>query len=99
MVGMFLYLVAVPLFDLRSWCKTPLGNTDTIIHEPGGIDQSIDHQGSQSSDANHFNLEVELSLPSKEGLNVNSIISILYQINKEHAPDVIKNVGSDYEDV
>ena len=31
-------------------------------------------------------------------MNVNLIISILYRINKEQA-DVIKNVGSDYEDV
>ena len=46
-----------------------------------------------------MNLEVELSLPSKEGLNVNSIISILYKIDQEYTPNVIKNVGPHYEDV
>ena len=46
-----------------------------------------------------MNLEVELSLPSKEGLNVNSIISILYKIDQEQAPNVIKNVGPNYEEV
>lgn len=45
------------------------------------------------------NLEVNLDLPSKEGLNVNAEISILYHVEKEKATDVIGNIGMDYENV
>ena len=45
------------------------------------------------------NIEIEGDLPSKEGLNVNSIISILYHIEPEYAPYILQNIGKDYEDV
>jgi regulator of protease activity HflC (stomatin/prohibitin superfamily) len=45
------------------------------------------------------NLEVRLSLPSKEGLNINSEISILYRVKPDKAPSVIENIGRNYEDV
>ncbi|MDX1906178.1 MAG: prohibitin family protein [Bacteroidia bacterium] len=45
------------------------------------------------------NLEVKLSLPSREGLNINSEISILYRINPDKASQVIQNIGVNYEDV
>ena len=45
------------------------------------------------------NREVKLNLPSKEGLNVSSEISILYHIEAAQAPDVIRSVGSNYEEV
>lgn len=45
------------------------------------------------------NREVKLNLPSREGLNVNAEISILYHIKPEMAPDVIETVGRNYERV
>lgn len=45
------------------------------------------------------NLEVRLSLPSKEGLNVQSEISILYHIIASEVPKVIEKIGMNYEDV
>lgn len=45
------------------------------------------------------NLEVKLSLPSKEGLNVESEISILYHIDKDKATNVIATIGADYESI
>ncbi len=45
------------------------------------------------------NLEVKLPLPSREGLTIQSEISILYRIEKKSAPEVIKNIGMRYEDV
>ena len=45
------------------------------------------------------NLEVRLPLPSREGLTIQSEISILYRIEKNAGPDVIKNIGMNYEDV
>ena len=43
------------------------------------------------------NLEVTLALPSKEGVNVASEISILYSVDGRRATHLIENVGRDYE--
>ena len=45
------------------------------------------------------NLEVNLSIPSKEGLNIGSQISILYKVNKERVPYLIEDIGSNYEEI
>jgi regulator of protease activity HflC (stomatin/prohibitin superfamily) len=43
------------------------------------------------------NREVELALPSKEGLNVLCEISILYRLVPEKVPSIIEHIGLDYE--
>ncbi|MBX2802370.1 MAG: prohibitin family protein [Myxococcales bacterium] len=43
------------------------------------------------------NLEVALSLPSKEGLNISSEVSILYRVESDRARDVLMQIGEDYE--
>lgn len=43
------------------------------------------------------NREIEMDLPSKEGLNVRSEISILYRIRPDMVPHIIENVGTGYE--
>ncbi len=45
------------------------------------------------------NLELSLNLPSKEGLSINSNISILYNAQKNKVPDLIRTFGLDYEDI
>ncbi|MCG8321424.1 MAG: prohibitin family protein [Cytophagales bacterium] len=45
------------------------------------------------------NLEINANLPSKEGLNVGAVISILYRIKPENAPSIIENIGTEYEQV
>jgi prohibitin 1 len=45
------------------------------------------------------NLELTLSLPSKEGLSVTSVISILYKIDKSKVTELIKDIGLDYESI
>jgi prohibitin 1 len=45
------------------------------------------------------NVEVKLSLPSKDGLNVRAEISILYRIDPQKAPDIIREIGRDFENV
>ncbi|GCC53381.1 spfh domain, band 7 family protein [Chryseotalea sanaruensis] len=45
------------------------------------------------------NVEINSNLPSKEGLNVGSVISILYKIDPSYAPSVVENIGMNYEDV
>ena len=43
------------------------------------------------------NVEAALDLPSQEGLNVRSEISILYRVLPEAAPAIIGQIGPDYE--
>lgn len=44
------------------------------------------------------NLEITSNLPSKEGLNVNSVISILYRIEPDKVPLILEQIGPDYEE-
>lgn len=46
-----------------------------------------------------INIEVRAPLPSKEGLTVQSDVSILYRVEGEHAPKVIEKIGRNYDDV
>lgn len=43
------------------------------------------------------NLEVALNIPSKEGLNIRSEVSILYNVVANEAPLLLRNIGVDYE--
>jgi regulator of protease activity HflC (stomatin/prohibitin superfamily) len=43
------------------------------------------------------NLEVKLPLPSKEGLTINSEISILYRVMPNSAPLLLQEIGTGYE--
>jgi regulator of protease activity HflC (stomatin/prohibitin superfamily) len=43
------------------------------------------------------NLEVALSIPSKEGLTILSEVSILYNIDANKAPSILRSIGTGYE--
>jgi len=43
------------------------------------------------------NLEVSLSIPSKEGLYILSEVSILYRVDPNEASDLLRNIGTDYK--
>jgi len=43
------------------------------------------------------NLEVNLNIPSKEGLNIQSEVSILYNVQAREAPDILRQIGTQYE--
>lgn len=45
------------------------------------------------------NMEVKLDLPSKEGLNIESEISILYHVEQTKAAEVIGSIGPNYEKI
>ncbi|MBQ0734235.1 prohibitin family protein [Aquimarina celericrescens] len=45
------------------------------------------------------NIKLILSLPSKEGLSVNSEISILYRLQLDKIPSVLENLGQGYESI
>lgn len=43
------------------------------------------------------NMEVELMIPSKEGLNIRSEVSILYRVIPNEVPDVLREIGPNFE--
>jgi len=43
------------------------------------------------------NLELAIMIPSKEGLNIRSEVSILYNIESRKAPYILRNIGKNYE--
>ncbi|MEM0991593.1 MAG: prohibitin family protein [Bacteroidota bacterium] len=43
------------------------------------------------------NMEVALSIPSKEGLNIRSEVSILYRVIQKETPDLLREIGTDFE--
>lgn len=43
------------------------------------------------------NLKIEMGLPSKEGLTIQSEVSILYRVQADKAIDILTNVGRRYE--
>ncbi len=43
------------------------------------------------------NIEVNVNIPSKEGLTIQSEVSILYRVMQKEAPNLLRNVGLDYE--
>lgn len=44
------------------------------------------------------NLEMQLDIPSKEGLTIRSEVSILYNVEPKKVPDILRNLGTDYEE-
>ncbi len=46
-----------------------------------------------------MNIEVRTPLPSKEGLTVQSDVSILYRLEGEYAPQIVEKLGKKYEEI
>jgi regulator of protease activity HflC (stomatin/prohibitin superfamily) len=44
------------------------------------------------------NLEVQVDIPSKEGLTIRADVSILYHLKMSETPDILRNIGEDYEE-
>lgn len=79
--------------------KSKWGKLDEKVHTPGLVGLNRISSRLYRVPTQTVNREVQLNLPSKEGLNVSAEISILYHIQAERAPDVIRDVGLDYEEV
>lgn len=43
------------------------------------------------------NIEVAVDIPSKEGLTIRSEVSILYNVQQKTTPDLLRNIGLDFE--
>lgn len=79
--------------------KRTLGKLKPKVYQPGVVGVNPFVSRIVRVPTRTINLEVRLNLPSKEGLNVLSEISILYHINSQKAPELIETVGEDYEDI
>ena len=79
--------------------KQRLGDLGTEIYNPGSVLINPLTTTMVIVPTRTMNLEVKIKLPSKEGLNVKSVISILYNIDQSRARDVIEHVGLQYEDI
>ena len=69
----------------RSGREAGFGSLDNKIHEPGAVLINPLFTTMVKVPTRTMNLEVELNLPSKEGLNVNAVISILYNIKRNRS--------------
>lgn len=64
----------------------------TVLYNP--ITSRVIKESTQTK-----NIKLVLSLPSKEGLSVNSEISILHRLEGDKVASVLKNLGPNYENV
>ncbi len=104
-----MYIVAMAAFALIITSCATIGPGEVGLKVNRGVmDDRVYNPGRYSIGANEYmirvpvrtvNKEVRLNLPSKEGLNVNAEISILYHIEKEKVPEIIAEIGRNYEDV
>lgn len=78
--------------------KRTLGKLDDKIYPPGTVGFNPFVTSIIRMPTRTVNREVKLNLPSKEGLNVSADISILYHIDPTMAPEVIQNIGVNYEE-
>lgn len=79
--------------------KQTLGKLSDKVHTQGAVlyNPLIGRVIKVSIQTN--DLELALNLPSKEGLSINSQISILFKINKDQVPEVIRNIGLNYKTI
>lgn len=77
--------------------KQTLGRLDGIVHGPGPVLYAPGLTRVVRIPTRTSSLEVALELPSQEGLNVSSEISVLYRVRPDDAPAVISEVGLEYE--
>ncbi len=79
--------------------KRTLGKLQPTTIEPGPVVYNPLFTTVLKLPVRTVNLEIGSRLPSKEGLPVESEISILYHIKPEAAANVLENIGTNYERV
>jgi len=79
--------------------KQKLGKLSKNVEGPGAVFYNPFTTRVLKPSIQTNNLEIALNLPSKEGLSINSVISILYKIDKARVVNLIGNYGLDYEQI
>lgn len=77
--------------------KQRLGKLSNKIHTEGAMAYNPFITRVVKVSVRTNNLELNLSLPTREGLSVNSQISILYKLNRDSVRNVINDLGLTYE--
>lgn len=78
--------------------KNTFGKLDDTVQPPGLVLINPLFTRVMRLPARTENYEVDLALPSKEGLNVQTEVSILYRINQDQVLDILTQSGARYED-
>jgi regulator of protease activity HflC (stomatin/prohibitin superfamily) len=73
--------------------KRKVGKLDQEIILPGAVGFNPLSTKIIKMPIRTMNMEINTNLPSKEGLNVQAVISILYRVVPEKVPMVIENIG------
>jgi regulator of protease activity HflC (stomatin/prohibitin superfamily) len=73
--------------------KRKMGKLDKEILLPGAVNFNPFITKILRMPIRTMNMEISTNLPSKEGLNVTAVISILYRIVPEKAPYIVENIG------
>jgi regulator of protease activity HflC (stomatin/prohibitin superfamily) len=79
--------------------KQKLGKLSPKIHTQGAVFFNPFTSRVIKASIQTNNLELALNLPSKEGLSINSQISILYRLDQSKVPDIINTIGLGYEGI
>lgn len=79
--------------------KQTLGRLSDRVYEQGAYPINPLFTTMVKTPIRTVNMEMSLNLPSKEGLNINAKISILYKIEKDMVPSLIENIGRRYEQI
>ncbi len=79
--------------------KRKLGRLNPTIIQPGPVVFNPFIARIIKMPIRTVNVEISSNLPSKEGLNVAAVISILYRIQPEKAPGILENIGVNYEEI
>lgn len=79
--------------------KRKLGKLDQRVIQPGAVWYNPFLTRIIKLPIRTMNMEITSNLPSKEGLNVNAVISILYRVDPVKAPWIVENLGLNYEQV
>lgn len=98
-ISMFLITSCAVVRQGEIGMKQKLGKLNPEIIEPGAVAYNPFFTRVIKLPIRTVNEEITASLPSKEGLNVGAVISILYRIEAAQAPSIIENIGMNYEEV
>jgi regulator of protease activity HflC (stomatin/prohibitin superfamily) len=77
--------------------KRKVGKLSPTIYQPGAVTYNPFTSRVIKISTQTDNIEVNLDLPSKEGLTIKSQISILFHVKPEMAPAILQNIGMDYK--
>lgn len=77
--------------------KRRLGVLHPTIIQPGAVGFNPFFSTIIKMPIRTMNMEISSNLPSKEGLNVAAVISILYRIEPNKAPYIVENIGAGNE--